>query len=108
MYLAQNKLPSIKTAICKVEMLAEKYILLDSICKVEMLAEKYILLDSLLFKIITTPKKEMALLAITEVCMDKVIMLYHYSLFAGCQAIIKTYLTIDDKYFIPGLLHYLH
>ena len=31
LYLAQNKLPSTKTAICKVEMLAEKYILLDSL-----------------------------------------------------------------------------
>ena len=41
-YLAQNKLPSTKIAICKVEMLAEKYILLDS----------------LLFKLVTTPKKE--------------------------------------------------
>ena len=30
LYLAQHKLPSTKTAICKVEMLAEKYILLDS------------------------------------------------------------------------------
>ena len=27
LFLAQNKLPSTKTAICKVEMLAEKYIL---------------------------------------------------------------------------------
>ena len=41
LYLAQNKLPSTKTAICKVEMLAEKYILLDS----------------LLFKLVTTPEK---------------------------------------------------
>ena len=29
LYLAQNKLPSTKTAICKVKTLAEKYILLD-------------------------------------------------------------------------------
>ena len=44
LYLAQNKLPSTKTAIQKVEPLAEKYILLGS----------------LLFKIVTTPEKEMA------------------------------------------------
>ena len=31
LYLAQNKLPSTKTAIQKVETLAEKYILLDSL-----------------------------------------------------------------------------
>ena len=42
LYLAQNKLPSTKTAISKGEMLAEKYILLDS----------------LLFKLVTTPEKE--------------------------------------------------
>ena len=30
LYLAQNKLPSTKTAIWKVEALAERYILLDS------------------------------------------------------------------------------
>ena len=31
LYLAQNKLPSTKTKIQKVEVLAEKYILLDSL-----------------------------------------------------------------------------
>ena len=31
LYLAQNKLPSTRTAICKVETLAEKFILLDSL-----------------------------------------------------------------------------
>ena len=41
-YLAQNKLPSTKMAIQRVEALAEKYILLDS----------------LLFKIITTQKRK--------------------------------------------------
>ena len=39
LYLAQNKLPGTKTAICKVETLAEKYILLDS------LLFKYFILD---------------------------------------------------------------
>ena len=46
-----------------------------------MLAERYILLDSLLFKIVSTPEKEAALLAILEVCADKIIMLYHLKLF---------------------------
>ena len=41
LYLVQNKLPSTKNAIHKVEMLSEKYILLDS----------------LLFTFITTPEK---------------------------------------------------
>ena len=34
-------------------------------------------------------------------------MLYHSSLFARYEGIIKTYLTIGDKFFIPGLIHYL-
>ena len=56
-----------------------------------------ILLDSLLFKIVTTPEEEVALLAIPEICADKIIMLYHSSLFAGHQGVIMTYLTISDK-----------
>ena len=69
----QNKLPNTKTAIQKVATLAERYILLDS----------------LLFKIVTTPEKEMALLAIPEVCADRIITLYHSGLFAGHQGVIK-------------------
>ena len=91
LYLAQNKLPSSKTAMRKMEKLAERYILLDS----------------LFFKISTTPKKEAAVLAIPETCIDSIIALYHSSLFAGHQGIIKTYLTISDKFFIPNLIHYL-
>ena len=100
MYVAQNKLPPTKTAIRKVEMLAERYILLDS----------------LLFKIINTPEKESALLAITEVCTDKTIMLYHSSLFVRhknifCLTLLgdaQKYLTISNKFFIPCLIHYFH
>ena len=65
------------------------------------------LLDSLLFKIVTTPEKETALLAIPEVCINKITTLYHSSLFAGHRGVIKTYLTINDKLFIPNLIHYL-
>ena len=90
-YLAQNKLPSKKSVIRKVEILAEKYILLDS----------------LLFKLITIPGKEAALLAIPETCADKIIALYHSNLFGGHQGVIKTYLTINDRFFIPNLMHYL-
>ena len=53
------------------------------------------------------PDRETALLAIPEICVDKIITLYHTSLFAGHQGAIKTYLTISDKFFIPGLMHYL-
>ena len=91
LYLAYNKLPSSKVGIRKVEALAEKYILLDS----------------LLFKISTTPDKEMAVLAIPEACVDSIIALYHSSLFAGHQGVIKTYLTISNNFFIPNLIHYL-
>ena len=54
-----------------------------------MLAERYILLDSLLFKIITNSEKETALLAIPEVCIYKIITLYHSSLFAAHQGVTK-------------------
>ena len=91
LYLAQNELPSPKIAIYKVETPVEKYILLDS----------------LLFKLVTTPEKEMALLAKLEICTDKIITLYHSSLFAGHQCVINTYLTTGDKFIIPGLIHYL-
>ena len=40
-------------------------------------------------------------------CPDKIITLYHSSLFAGHQGVIKTYLTISDKFFILNLIHYL-
>ena len=64
----------------------------------ETLAEIYILLVSLSFKIFTTPEKETVLLAIPEICTDKIIMLYHLSLFAGHQGVMKMYLTIGDKF----------
>ena len=56
----------------------------------EALAEKYILLDSLLFKIMSNPNKAAAVLAIPEVCADKIITLYHSSLFEGHRGVIKT------------------
>ena len=40
-------------------------------------------------------------------CTDKIITLYHSSLSVGQQGIIKTYLTVNDKFFIPHLIHYL-
>ena len=55
LFLSQNKLPSKRS----------------SIKKVETLAENFVLLDSLLFKLITRPDKEMALLAIPKICVDK-------------------------------------
>ena len=89
LYLAQNKLPTSKAAIRKVETLAEWYILLDS----------------LFFQI--SPEKETAVHAVPETCTDKIITLYHSSLFAGHQGVIRTYLTISDKFLIPNLIHYL-
>ena len=89
LYLSQNKLPCSKGAMHKIEVLSEKYILLDS----------------LLFKL--NIEKEKAVLAIPEVCVDQMIDLYHSSLFAGHQGLFKTYLTMTDKFFIPDLMHYL-
>ena len=53
------------------------------------------------------PERDTVLLAVPEVCADQTIMLYHTSLLAGHQGVIKMYLTINDKFFIPGLMHYL-
>ena len=82
-YLLQNKLPHSKLAI----------------------KERYVLLDSFLFRI--NPEKETEVLAIPEECVDKIITLYHKSLFAGHHGVIKMYLTISHKFFIPNLIHYL-
>ena len=67
--VAQNKLPTKR----------------NTIHKVEALVEKFILLHSLLFKLVITTDGEMALLAIPEIWIDKIITLYHSSLFAGHQ-----------------------
>ena len=91
LYLTQNKLPSSKAAIRKVETLAEQYILLDS----------------LLFKITPAPEKETAVLGVLQIYTDKIMTLYHPSLFAGHQGVKKTYLTISNKFFIPNLIYYL-
>ena len=74
-YLLQNKLPTSKSAIMKLEALSEKYVLLDL----------------LLFRI--NQEKETAVLAVPESCADKIITLYHKRLFVGHQGLIKTYLT---------------
>ena len=63
------------------------------------------MLDSLLLKI--SLDKETAVLAIPETCADRIITLYHKSLFARHQGVIKIYLTINDKFFLPNLIHYL-
>ena len=73
LFLSQNKLPSKRS----------------SLKKVETLAESFVLLDSLIFKLVTMPDKETALLAIPEICVDKIIVLYHASLFAGHQGVVK-------------------
>ena len=73
LYLAQNKLPNKRSAICRVESLAERFILLDL----------------LLFKLVTTPDRETVLLAVPEVCIDKINMLYHTSPFCRTSRCYK-------------------
>ena len=89
MFLSQNKLPSKRSAIKKVETFPESFVLLDSLI------------------LVTTPDKEAAVLVIPEICVDKIIALYHTSLFASHQGVVKTYLTMKEKFFIPNLMHYL-
>ena len=54
------------------------------------------------------PDKEATVLTILKVCTDKIITLYHSSLFTGHQGVIKMHLTINNKFFIPIFIHYLH
>ena len=91
LFLSQNKLPSKRS----------------SIKNVKTLAESLVLLDSLIFTLVTMPDKEAAVFAIPEICIDKIIALYHTSLSAGHQGVVKMYLTMKDKFFIPNLMHYL-
>ena len=84
-YLAQNILPHKRHARCKVEVLVESFILLDS----------------LLFKLVTVLDKEKTL------AIPEIIELYHTNLFGGHQGVIKMYLTVSDKFFIPNLMYYL-
>ena len=73
LFLLQNKLPSKRS----------------SALKVETLAESFVLLDSLIFKLVMVPNKEAVVLAIPEVDTDKIIVLYHTSLFAGHQGVVE-------------------
>ena len=66
LFLSQNKLPSKRSAIKKVETLAESFVLLDF----------------LIFKLVMTPDKEAAVLAIPEICIDKIIALYHTNFYS--------------------------
>ena len=91
LYLVQNRLPNKKAAMKRIEILVERYIMLDS----------------LLFKLTTIPGRETALLAIPETCADKIITLYHSNLFAGHQGVKETYFMISDRFYIPNLMHYL-
>ena len=91
LFLLQNKLPS-KRSLVK---------------KVKTLAGSFVLLDSLIFKLVMTHDKETAVLAIPEIYIDKIIALYHTSLFADHQGVVKTYLMMKDKFIILNLMHYL-
>ena len=70
----------------------------------EALSEWYILLDSLLFKI--TPEKRQQSLQFQK-HVDRIIAPYQSSVFAGHQGVIKTHLTMSDKFFILNFIHYL-
>ena len=43
------------------------------------------------FQNTSTPEKGTALLAIPDICSNKIITLYHSSLFVGHQGVMKTY-----------------
>ena len=67
LFLSQNKLPSKRSAVKKVETLAKSFVLLDS----------------LMFKLVMTPDKEVAVLAIPETCVDKIIAIISHKSICG-------------------------
>ena len=71
LFLSQNKLPSKRS----------------SIKKVKTLAESFVLLDSLIFKVVTMPDKESAVLAIPEICRQDYCIVPHKSIHrsSGCS-----------------------
>ena len=85
LFLSQNKLPSKRSATKKVKTLVESFVLIDS----------------LIFKLVMMPNKESVVLGIPEICIDKIITLYHTNIFTGHQGVVKTYLTMRDKFFHP-------
>ena len=72
-----------------------------AIRKTETLAERYLLLDSLLFRLNTTPGKELAVY-----CIVRIIALYHSGILQDIKVSLNQ-LTINEKFFIPHLVHYL-
>ena len=77
--------------------------------KVLMDAQNYMILDTLLFKLV--PEKigdeVKPLLCIPTSKIDKLLDYYHTSV-SGCHTgIIKCYLTISDRFYIPNLAHHI-
>ena len=46
-------------------------------------------------------------MALPENCTDRVIAFCHSGLFGGHQGVIKTYLAMNEKIFMPDLIHLL-
>ena len=88
-YLLQNKLPSSKSAIKKLEALSEKYDIV-----------RFLIVQNL------STKRDSSSSNTRNVCRQDNNSVSQ-NLFAGHQGVIKTYLTISDKFSIPNLIHYL-
>ena len=88
-YLLQNKLPHSKLAIKKLRGIIRK------------------IHSTRIPTVQDLPRKGDSSSGNTRSVCRKIITLYHKSLFAGPQGVIKTYLTISDKFFIPNLINYL-
>ena len=72
----------------------------------KILAKKYVLLDSLIFKIGKKLRKR-NYYWLFQKHADKIMSLYHLCLFGGHKGVVKTYLTLGDKFFIPGQIYLL-
>ena len=72
--------------------------------------ENYIIFDGILFKIIMGKAKNdepRLTMCVTEAYIPVILYQYHDMLLAGHQGVLRSYLTIKEKYFFPHMIMYL-
>ena len=72
----------------------------EAICQVETLAERYILLDSLQFKLLLESENEKAVLCSPEDMVYNILEMYHNSLLVSHQGVAKTHVTIKEMFIL--------
>lgn len=92
LYLRQNKLPTSKRKVSKLNIISDQYMVLDT----------------LLFKINATKDGSMKpLLCIPTSKVDVLLQKYHSSLAGGHAGVTKCYHTISQRFYCPNLAHHI-